>query len=164
MNTPRILIVFFSRSGVTRSIALALAKLLDADVEQITEARGRAGPFGYLRSLVEALKQRPANIEPPTRNVGSYDLVVIGTPIWAASVSSPVRAYLAMNRAGLPQIAFFCSLGGRGSESAFEQMRVLSGRTLLAECAITAREAQHGEHSDRIAEYATRLRSRVAQS
>lgn len=163
MNDTRILIVYFSRSGVTRSIALALAKLLDADVEQIEEYRRRSGLFGFLRSLVEAVRQRRAEIVPTRCHVGSYDLVIIGTPVWAASVSSPVRSYLELNRGQLPRIGFFCSLGGRGAESAFEQMRVLAGKTPIAECAITAREVQHGKYGERLAAFAARLQRRMVE-
>ena len=74
-------------------------------------------PLGYLRSLVEAMRQSCVDIVPHGLDVASYDLIVIGTPVWAGSVSSPVRAYLAENRQQLPHVAFFCSLGGRGSES-----------------------------------------------
>jgi flavodoxin len=119
MPDAKILVVYYSRSGATRKLASSIAARLKADLEEICDYRDRSGPFGYLRSLVEAMRQSCVDIVPHGLDVASYDLIVIGTPVWAGSVSSPVRAYLAENRQQLPHVAFFCSLGGRGSESAF---------------------------------------------
>ncbi|MGC2944368.1 hypothetical protein [Burkholderia ambifaria] len=60
MYAGKLLVVFYSRTRTTRRAASALAGMLDADVEEIVVTRGRAGPFGYLRSLVEAINQKPA--------------------------------------------------------------------------------------------------------
>jgi len=79
--------------GRYASIASTLAKMLDADVEEILDKHDRVGPVGYLRSLVEAINQRPADVAPASKDVSSYELVVIGTPVWAGSLVSPVRAY-----------------------------------------------------------------------
>jgi flavodoxin len=92
MAGPRILVVYYSRSGSTRKIAEALSAALTCDLEEIVENKSRAGFFGYMRSLVEARQKRPSVIEPAKRDPSSYDLVVVGTPVWGWPVSSPVRA------------------------------------------------------------------------
>jgi hypothetical protein len=74
-------------------------------LEEIVEDKSRVGFFGYMRSLVEARQKRPSVIAPAKHDVSSYDLVVVGTPVWAWSVSSPVRAYLMANRDRLPEVA-----------------------------------------------------------
>ncbi len=68
------------------------------------------------------------DIAPPAHDLAQYDLVVVGTPIWNASVSSPVRAFLSRNRKDLKRVAFFCTMGGRGAERAFREMERASGR------------------------------------
>jgi hypothetical protein len=80
----------------------------------------------------------------------SYDLVVIGTPVWAWSLSSPVRAYLTATASQLPEVAFFCTLGARGSESAFAQMTAIVGKKPRAVCAITQREAFSASDVERL--------------
>ncbi|MGZ3295282.1 MAG: flavodoxin family protein [Xanthobacteraceae bacterium] len=119
MGASRMLVVFYSRSGKTRRVAEALAEALKCDLEEITEPKPRTGFLGYLRSLLEARRKRPSIIAPNKHDVLSYDLVVIGTPVWAWSLSSPVRAYLMTTAGQLPDVAFFCTLGGKGSESTF---------------------------------------------
>ena len=55
MANLRTLVVYYSRSGTTRKIAEALSEALNANIEEIVEANDRAGFFGYVRSLVEAI-------------------------------------------------------------------------------------------------------------
>jgi menaquinone-dependent protoporphyrinogen IX oxidase len=59
-----------------------------------------------VRSLVEAIQKIPSAIAQSESDLSSYDRVVIGTPVWAWSVSSPVRAYLMANKGHLPELDF----------------------------------------------------------
>jgi hypothetical protein len=158
MPAPKILVIFYSRSGTTRRIALALSATLDSCVEEIVEGRGRDGFFGYCRSVIEARRKHSANILPAKNDPSSFDLVVIGTPVWAWSVSSPVRAYLTANKDRLPAVAFFCTLGGKGCETAFAQMQSIVGKPPCATCAITAREVASGADGLQLANFAGALR------
>jgi flavodoxin len=153
MGASKTLVVFYSRSGTTRRIAEALSAALKCDLEEITEPKPRTGFLGYIRSLLEARRKRPSTIAPGKHDVSSYDLVVIGTPVWAWSVSSPVRAFLMATAGRLPEIAFFCTLGGAGSESTFAQMTAIVGKQPRAVCAITAREVSSGRQFDRLSAF-----------
>ncbi len=139
------LIVYYSRSGLTRSVALALAHALNAVTEEITEPRSRSGFFGYLRSAREAMRKQPATIT-PTRDPSPYDLVLVGTPVWVGSLSSPVRAYLTANRDRLKDVAFFCTMGGRGDAVTFAQMQQLIGKAPVGQLTVTDREITSGGH------------------
>lgn len=157
MAKPKALLVYYSRTGTTRAVAAAIADALGCDIEEIGEATGRAGPFGYMRSLFEAIWRIPAPIRPVARDPGSYDLVIIGTPVWASSVSSPVRSYLSANKAHFGETAFFCTLGGRGSDGAFAQMEALTGRPPRACCAVRASDVQSGRHGAEVSRFVNAL-------
>lgn len=146
MQNLKILVVYYSRSGTTRRVADALSTALESSIEEVLETRDRAGFSGYWRSLLEARSKRPADILPGRNDPSAFDLVIVGTPVWAWSVSSPIRAYLSANKQRLPSVAFFCTMGGRGSATAFAQMQEIAGKTPLATCALTARDTA----SDRI--------------
>ncbi|MHB1207593.1 MAG: flavodoxin family protein, partial [Rhodospirillaceae bacterium] len=103
MKPPKILVVFYSRSGMTRRVAQVLAARLGCDLEEIAEAKGRRGIFGYLRSVREARRKQPAPVAASAFNPSSYDLVIIGTPVWVWSLSSPVRGYLTAHAKTLPE-------------------------------------------------------------
>lgn len=157
MPAPKILVIFYSRSGTTRRVATALAAKLGGSVEEIVEARGRDGFLGYWRSIIEARRKSSPEILPAKNDPSSFGLVVIGTPVWAWSVSSPVRAYLTANKGRLPAVAFFCTLGGKGSETAFGQMQEIVGKPPRATCAITARDVASGGEGALIAKFAGEL-------
>jgi len=82
MTASKVLVVYYSRTGATRRLAEALANALQADIEPITDRENRSGIFGYLRSVAESLQKRGASITPMNTDPASYDLVVVGTPVW----------------------------------------------------------------------------------
>jgi len=139
MQMSKVLVVCFSRSGTTRAIGAALAERLHADFEVITEPVDRSGPLGYLRSLADAVFTRSVHIEASRRDVANYDVVVVGTPVWAGTISAPVRAWLAIHRRKLPHVAFFCTQQMRGDAKVFREMTKLAGKQPVARCALTAR-------------------------
>lgn len=164
-QSAKFLVVYFTRSGNTEQLAQALASMLGANCERIREQDDRsrrAGPLGYVRSLLDVLTHRPAALGPPLHDVSSYDVVAIGTPVWAGHAATPVSAWLRLNQGRLKQVAFFCSMGARGSETAFDEMQALSGRAPIATCAISARQISHEEDRGPVEAFAQRIRHAVA--
>jgi flavodoxin len=157
MADTRVLIVYYSRSGTTRKVAESLSALLRCEIEEIVEARDRSGILGILRSMIEAVRKRPSSIIPSQKDPASYDLVIVGTPVWAWSVSSPVRAYLIANRARLPEVAFFCTCGHRGSESTFAEMQNIVGKAPCACCGLVAPSVISGSYEASLAEFVKSL-------
>jgi flavodoxin len=161
---PRILIVYFSRGGNTRSVATRLAANLGADLEEIVDPTYRSGVFGYQRSGFQAFFRRLAPIAPPAHDPGAYDLVVVGTPIWDMSLSSPVRSYLRRHRSGLRTVAFFCTCGGVGSERVFRQMTEESGREPVARLVVTEHDLAVPVTPIAIARFAVQIRAVLANA
>ena len=135
----RTLVVYYSRSGTTRELAKAIAQALGADVEEIADPTPRAGVLGFMVSGFQSVTKREAPIRPRVKDPRDYDLVVLGTPVWASNMSSPMRAYLGAARGRLPRVAFFCTMGGRGDERAFLEMEKLAGARPVAVLALRER-------------------------
>ena len=151
----RILVVYYSRSGHTKQVAEQIAKATGADLEAIVDPTKRSGILGYLRSGFEASRGRLVEIGKSMHDPSAYDVVVIGTPIWDMSVTSPVRSYLAREQARLPSVAFFCTCGGHGGERAFAQMtRVASKRPTAT---LIVREAELARSAEAIARFVREL-------
>jgi flavodoxin len=159
MAPRKILVVFYSRSGTTRKVAEALAAELKCDSEEIVATKNRAGFVGIIRSVIEAMRHRSAQIAAARFNPSSYDLVVIGTPVWAWSVSSPIRAYLIDNNKNLPQVAFFCTLQHRGDEATFAQMQDLAGKVPRTKVAFRAEDVIAGRFRSGLAQFIQALAS-----
>lgn len=158
MADKKILIVFYSRTGTTRGIANRLAATLDCDIEQIIDETPRRGFRGYLRSGLDATLRRPAALRRLQKDPQDYDLVVVGTPVWNASLSTPVRSYLAGMRSRIKETAFFLTHGGRGSERVFKQMQAESLCHPVATLALIEGEIRRGEDHEQLAAFVAQLR------
>ena len=113
MPAPKILVIFYSRSGTTRRIAQALSAALGGSVEEIAEDRGRNGFLGYLRSVIEARRKRSANIRPARNDPRSFDLVVIGAgPAGekAAALRLPLKFFKRRTSSPVPAFQSLSSL------------------------------------------------------
>jgi flavodoxin len=152
------LVVYFSRTGNTRNLGRLIADGLGADVDEITERKSRLGILGYLRSGREAWLKRRADVFPSGVDPSAYDLVVVGTPIWNMSLSSPARTYLADHAKALHSVAFFCTMGGSGSPRVFRQMQEACGKEPLATLARTERQLASSDLPDAITTFVSHLR------
>lgn len=153
----RILVAYYSRTGHTRRVAAAIASACGAEIEAIRDSRPRTGLLGWWRSGKEAWQGRPADILPIDKDPGEYDLVVIGTPVWAGRMSSPVRAYLTGQQARLKRVALFCTEGGSGGEKVLRQMAALCGHEPLATLVVTERELGSGAVDGKLAGFTRAL-------
>ncbi|PIN86028.1 hypothetical protein COV19_06770 [Candidatus Woesearchaeota archaeon CG10_big_fil_rev_8_21_14_0_10_44_13] len=140
------LVIFYSRTGTTKKVAMEIARLLKADTEEIIDTKNREGPIGYLLSGRDATLRKAARIKKPVKNPSSYDLVIIGTPIWAWNMSAPVRAYLIQAKGRIKKTAFFCTMGGSGDDRAFSEMEMILGKKPAAKLALLTKEVMKGQH------------------
>lgn len=160
MAAPRVLVVSFSRSGHTRLLAEALRSILSADPEELHDRADRGGLAGYLRSGAEALLGSSTQIELPGHDPSGYDLVLVGGPVWAASVCPPVRTYLWLERDRLPATGLFVTYGGAGSDRALSQMRGLLGKKPVATLAVREADVQGRRFDAAVRAFVDALRQR----
>jgi flavodoxin len=154
MRRPRILVVYFSRTGNTRKVAEAIARSRGAVIDELIDTVDRRGLFGYLRSGYEATRQRQTVLKPWNEDPSQYDLVFVGGPVWNASVCAPIRTYLCKNTERLPKVAFFATFGGRGAERAFRQMESLCERKPVTTLALREADLTKGDTPERIDAFA----------
>jgi flavodoxin len=162
----RILLVYYSRTGVTTLVATRICRALEergfeCALEPLAERRSRAGIFGYLRSGRDSIFDRSAQIEPLIRDPARYDVVIVGTPIWNTSPSTPVRAFLRQNGSHLNKVAFFVTYGGMGRERALSSLSRLSGKTPIAELGVRQRDVERDEYDDRVQEFVATITAYV---
>jgi flavodoxin len=151
------LIVYHSRTGYTRRVAQALARRLDADLDEIRIVQSMQGALGYAACAIEAIAGLTPALRPTKKDPAGYELVVIGTPVWFWSLSSPVRSWLARHRPK-HRVAFFCTMGGSGARRVFATMAKLLGKRPVATLALTDAQIDGGA-DDRIAAFAQSLRA-----
>ena len=121
-----VLVAYYSRSGLTRNLAENIAKTLDADLDEITDEKKRSGIFGWLKAGRDAFLEKKTDIN-YDKNPDSYDLIVIGTPVWAGRITPAVRTYL--SECSPEKVAFFATYGGSQGK-VFKNMESLSKKPL----------------------------------
>jgi flavodoxin len=154
----RALVAYYSWTGHTRQIAEAVAAGLSADVEQICEQRSRQGWLAYLRSAWEALRDKPALIKVIEKDPYAYDLVVLGTPVRAGRMASPLRAYVAQERHKFARIALFCTEGGANGEKALAQIGQLCGKEPATTLIVAERDIDSGAWRQKVADFTKALK------
>lgn len=100
------LVVYYSRTGNTEQVGQEIASQLNADIEKIKEKKEWKGKFGILCASLAALFKRESEIT-TNKNPKDYDLIIIGTPVWAGHIPPAVRHYLTGNT--FNQVACFCT-------------------------------------------------------
>lgn len=152
------LVVVYSGTGSTLSVAQRIATELGADLETIEDKVDRKGILGFLRSGYEALREKTPPIAEPKHNPRKYDLVVVGTPIWAGRMSSPVRTYLSRTSGLFKQVAFFCTSRGGGNQRVFFEMARIAAAEPIATLELTSAQVKAGEGSTSIQNFVSKVR------
>lgn len=154
----KIVIVYYSRSGQTRKIAELIGSKLNAEIEEIHDHKSRKGIFGFITSGNEAYLRKMPAIDPPKKDPAQYDMVIIGTPIWAGNPSTPVRAFLKENQEKLKQVAFFCTSMGSNPKPAFEEMRKIIGQEPIEQMNVTTRDFRNQFYPEMVDEFVQRIK------
>jgi len=152
------LIVYYSRTGITKKAAERVALEVGADLEEIKDLSDRRGALGYLKSGRDAMKNKLASIAVPQKNPAYYDLVVVCTPTWAYNMACAVRSYLTQEKDKIKKIAFLATHGSDGGERAVRKMAVLSGLEPIATLIMTSRELVQEISLEKISAFTNELR------
>ena len=130
---PKYLVVYYSWTGNTAKVANLVAATLSADIEEIHDVTPRGGPFAFVTAVVASMLKRSSPILPATKNVADYDAVILGCPVWASNMATPMRSYITRENPRIKQVGLFCTLGGSGGKAALARMAALCGRKSMAD-------------------------------
>ena len=116
----KILVAFFSASGVTAKVASKVAEAAKADLFEIKpEIAYTKADLNWMdknsRSSVEMNdpSSRPAIAE-TVKNMEQYDTVIIGFPIWWYTAPTIIKTFLEAHDFSGKKIALFATSGGSG--------------------------------------------------
>jgi flavodoxin len=116
LPNSRILVAYFSRTGNTRVIAGQIRRARGSDVFEIEPADPY--PEDYEATVRQATRERDTGYEPPLKatvpNLGSYDLVFLGFPIWRMTAPPVIRSFLSRHDLSGKTLVPFVTHGGYG--------------------------------------------------
>jgi flavodoxin len=162
MDRQHILVVFHSSSGNTKKVAEIVAARLSADLEQIRErdphpvdirGKGFRNFLNMGRAVMGGKSKRAAEIQDAQHDPADYDLVIVGTPVYANTLPSATRAYLESYTDRLPQVAFFCTGEDPNNRHIFELMATASNTQPVAWLPFHAPQVREGTFTPRVEEF-----------
>jgi flavodoxin len=118
------IIVYFSLEGNVKYVADKVGKQLNADTLRLIPKKGY--PTGKVSKFFWGGKSvmfgdKP-ELESYTFNKDDYDMIVIGTPVWASSYTPPIKTFLAENDLSGKNVAFFACQAGNDASKCFEKL------------------------------------------
>lgn len=119
------IVVYYSLEGNTKYTAEKIASQLNADKLELVPEKdyptGKASKYiwgGKSVVLGETPKLKPYNFD-----LLEYDIVIIGTPIWAGTFAPPIKTFIGENHIKGKQVGLFaCSSSGNAAKC-FEKLK-----------------------------------------
>ena len=158
-----ILCLYYSRSGNTRQTMAEIAEALEAELVEFTDGVDRQGRKGYFRSGLDAMRRSTHPLEKfeTAKPLEEYQLVILGSPVWAGRCASPVRGLLKRRGQELSRVAYVLTRGSEHkSEDIYRQMDQYTGKPHQA---ATSLRVGHVGHTFWQEEFLRQIRELLAE-
>ena len=129
------IVVYFSKTGNTQSVAETVARLAGAELFRVETAEPY--PDDYHTTTEVAKKQledgaRPA-LKAMPENLAGYDVIYLGHPVWWHTIPAPVMTFLDGNDLSGKTIIPFCTHGGGGADESTAAIKRLAPKATVLE-------------------------------
>lgn len=118
LNSKKVLIAYFSRTGTTENIAELIRQKTSGDIFKIEAVN--AYPSSYKETTEVAKKEKDNNIHPdikmPVPDIKNYDVIFIGYPIWWHDAPMAIYTFMEKYDFSGKIIIPFCTSGGSDIE------------------------------------------------
>ena len=133
----KVLVAYFSASGVTRKVAEEIAKAEQAELfEILPEVPYSAKDLDWKdKQSRSTLEMQDSGCRPPiagqVENMAQYDVVFVGFPIWWGREPSVVDTFLDTHNFTGKTIVPFCTSGGSGIGETAKRMQEIVGTSAV---------------------------------
>jgi len=118
------LVVYYSLTGNVEFIAKNIARIANADLLSL-KTKEEVNPKGLMKIFQggkQVLMKNEPELLPYDIDVNNYDLIMIGTPVWAWSFAPALRTFFKKTLIRNKKIILFCCHGG-GKGKVFQKMK-----------------------------------------
>lgn len=113
-ENTKMLIIYYSLSGNTKNIAEIIQKKTGGDLFEIETVKNY--PSDYTACVKEAKRELETADLPELKksppDMSSYDLILVGSPVWWYTVSTPVMSFLKQADFAGKKVSAFCTHEG----------------------------------------------------
>ena len=115
----KVLVLYYSQTSNTKTVAQEIASRLGADMEEIVPVKPYDGDFQATIARCNQERQQgiPPEIQPIKADLAKYDVIFLGYPIWFGTYAPPVAAFLNKTDLSGKKIVPFCTFGSGGLDS-----------------------------------------------
>jgi len=158
----RTLVMFTALDGNTRSVAQAIAKAVGADLVEVKLLKPL--PTGFTRFIVGGfsafLKLKPA-IQPVDVDPSDYDLLFVGTPVWAGNYAPALRTFFRDHPVSGKLAALFATCKDGAGHSLEDLSGTLSGNKTLTKLSLACKEGVNEADIKKATDWASSIHDKV---
>lgn len=155
----KILIVYYSRTNITKKVALELRERLGCDIEEIIDLKDRSGMIGYIGAGRDVMRKKVADIKDTKFNPFDYDLVLVGTPCWVGTMSLATMAYFKKYKGSFKKIGVFVTQGSERRQKIFDEIEKISGLKNEFGLQLSTKEIINDKYKDKLDEFILKINS-----
>ncbi len=148
MSSPESAVIFYSLNGNTRRLAGLIASAARAEVIELAPVMKQPAErsLEHIWSSTTVTVPEEPVLRSMERDLAPFDLLYIGTPVWAGGAAPPLRTFLKGREFFRRNFALFAGYSGRTGK-VFQDLRgYLTGGEVLGE--IGFREPLEQDQSD----------------
>ena len=125
----KILVCYFSASGVTKGVAVKIANVVNGDLFEIepVDKYTQADLDWTNKQSRSSIEMNDRSFRPPVLkkvdNINEYDTVVIGFPVWWYTAPTIVNTFIEENNLEGKNISVFVTSGSSGYEGSFNDLK-----------------------------------------
>lgn len=131
----RVLVVYFSHTGNTRTIAGYIHDAVKSDLVEIKTTDTYTEDYDAL--LAQIRQEVASSYCPPLttqiNDIASYDVIFIGYPIWVETAAPPIRTFLTTHDLTGKTVVPFCTSGTSSAEASYRLVRSLCPQSTVLE-------------------------------
>lgn len=125
----KILVSYFSASGVTKGVAVRIATAVEGDLFEIepVDKYTNADLDWTNKQSRSTIEMNDKSFRPPinskVENINEYDTVIIGFPVWWYTAPTIINTFIEENNLENKKVFVFVTSGGSGSEGSFKDLK-----------------------------------------
>lgn len=154
----KVLVVYFSHTGNTRTIAGYIHNKVKSDLVEIKTANTYTDDYDTL--LAQIREEVAASYCPPLstkiEDIASYDVILVGYPIWVETAAPPIRTFLTAHNLSGKTIVPFCTSGTSSAETSYRLIRNLCPQSKVLE-GIQIRRGTYDTAEERVVEWLQKI-------
>ena len=123
-EAQKVLVLYYSQTSNTKTLAQEIANRLGADIEEIVPVNPYDGDFQATidRCTEEREEGIIPEIKPVAADIAKYDVIFIGYPVWFGTFAPPVAAFLDKADLSGKKVVPFCTFGSGGLDSSVKDL------------------------------------------